>query len=159
MRPVFRLLLAAASMLAIACSSSSSTGPSGGKANLSATINGASFLGTVQARATRTVASGDTIITVGGANTGEAIIIGMAFSDSGPRTYLIGGFGEPANALVNKGSATWAANISGGSGSITVDTISATRVTGSFQFNAVPVSGSGATGTQAVTNGKFALSF
>jgi Family of unknown function (DUF6252) len=147
-------------MLAIACSSgSSSTGPSGGSANLSATIDGASFLGTVQAKATRTVSGGDTIITVGGANTGEAIIIGMAFSDSGARTYFIGGFGEPANALINEGSATWASNIAGGTGSITVDTISATRVTGTFQFDAVPVSGSGASGTQTVTNGKFALSF
>jgi hypothetical protein len=162
MRPYSRLLLASGLVLAIACSGGGSTGPKGGgggSADLSATINGSSWLGTVQAKATRTIAEGDTIISVGGANTGEGIILGMAFSDSGAKTYGIGAFGEDANALITEGSASWASNITGGTGSITVDTITATRVTGSFQFSAVPVAGSGATGTITVTSGKFALSF
>jgi hypothetical protein len=147
-------------MLAIACGGgSSSTGPGGGSADLSASINGSSWLGTDGAKATRTVAGGDTIISFGGANSNESIILGLAFTDSGPRTYLIGGFDEPSNALIEEGAKGWAANVAGGSGSITIDTISATRLTGTFMFNAVPVSGSGASGDEAVTNGKFALSF
>jgi hypothetical protein len=161
MRPYSRLLLVSGTVLAMACSSggSGSTGPKGGSADLSATVNGASWLGTVQAKATRTVASGDTIVAIGGANSGESIIIGMAFNDLGPGVYGIGAEGEAANADIQEGGAVWASNITGGTGSITIDTISATRVVGSFQYTAVPVSGSTATGDVAVTNGKFALSF
>ena len=161
MRRLPRSLLAASAVLAMACSSgsSSSTGPKGGTAGLSATINGASWLGSVGAVATRTVEAGDTIVAIGGSNTGESIIIGMAFNDVGPGTYGIGAAGEPANANIEEGSAGWVANITGGSGSITVDSITATRVVGSFQYTAVPVSGTPATGDIAVTNGKFALSF
>jgi Family of unknown function (DUF6252) len=130
-----------------------------GTANLSATINGTSWSGTVEAAATRTVADGDTIVAIGGANSDESIIIGMAFNDLGPGVYGIGAEGEAANADVNEGTATWEAAITGGTGSITIDTISATRVVGSFQYTAVPVSGSTATGSVTVTNGKFALSF
>jgi hypothetical protein len=83
----------------------------------------------------------------------------MAFNNIGPGVYGIGAINEPANAILSEGSAAWAANITGGSGSITVDTVTASRVTGTFQFSAVPVSGSGATGTMTVSNGKFALSF
>jgi hypothetical protein len=158
MRPYARLLLASCMVLAVACSSSSSTGPNG-SGPISASINGSGWSGTVQARATRTVTGGDTIITIGGANTGEKIIMALAFNDVGTGVYGIGAINEPANAILNEGSSTWTANITGGSGSITVDTITATRVTGTFQYSAVPVSGSGASGTENVTNGKFALSF
>jgi hypothetical protein len=64
-----------------------------------------------------------------------------------------------AHEFVNEGTATWEAAITGGTGSITIDTITATRVVGSFQYTAVPVSSSTATGSVTVTNGKFALSF
>ena len=161
MRPYSRLALPVAAVLAIACSSGGSTGPKGGggSADLSATVNGASWLGSVGAVATRTVEAGDTIVAIGGANTGESIIIGMAFNDLGPGVYGIGAAGEAANADIQEGGAVWASNITGGTGSITIDTISTTRVVGSFQYTAVPVSGSTATGTVSVTNGKFALSF
>ena len=160
MRPYARLLLATSMVGAIACSSSKSTGPGGsGNGPISATINGAAWSGSIDAIATRTVSSGDTIISIGGSNSGETAIIGLAFNNVGPGVYGIGAINEPANAILSEGSAAWAANITGGSGSITVDTVTASRVTGTFQFSAVPVANSGATGTMTVSNGKFALSF
>jgi hypothetical protein len=161
MRPYSRLLLVSGTALAMACSSggSGATGPKGGSADLSATINGTTWLGTVEAQATRTIAAGDTIIAIGGGNTGASIVIGMAFNDLGPGVYGIGAAGEAANADVIEGGASWEAAITGGTGSITIDTITATRVVGSFQYTAVPVSGSTATGTVTVANGQFALSF
>jgi hypothetical protein len=158
MRRYSRFLLASGTVLAMACSSS--TGPKGGgSADLSATINGSSWLGTVDATATRIVAGGSTIISVGGSNAGGGTTLGMAFSGAGPGTYQIGGAGDATNGVIYEGSQQWAANVSGGTGSITVTSISSTAVSGTFQFTAVPVSGTGATGTLLVESGQFNLSF
>jgi hypothetical protein len=100
----------------------------------------------------------DTIISIAGANTDGAIILAFAFlSNGGPATHLIG-FPHTSNASITESGAEWQASTEGGSGKITVDTITATRVTGTFQFMADSAVGD-ATGTDTVTNGEFAIPF
>ena len=64
-----------------------------------------------------------------------------------------------SNAALVQGGAAWAANPSGGSGTITVTALTSTRVAGTFQFTGAAVSGTGASATRQVTSGKFDLSF
>ena len=58
----------------------------------------------------------------------------------------------------NAASATpqqWNASVAGGSGTVTVLSVSATRVRGTFSFTLVPDTTTGATGTVRVTQGAF----
>jgi hypothetical protein len=81
---------------AIACSSSKSTGPGGsGNGPITATINSAAWSGSIDAIATRTVSTGDTIISIGGANSSESAILGLAFNNIGPGVYGIDAINEP----------------------------------------------------------------
>ncbi len=53
----------------------------------------------------------------------------------------------------------WSTSPQGGTGSITITTLTASRVVGTFAFNAVPVPGGGATSTLQVTNGVFDVTY
>lgn len=70
---------------------------------------------------------------------------------------------SPTNALLTSGSTvpqmSWFASTSGGSGTLTISTITATGATGTFQFTMPPTPGSGASGTRSVTNGSFTVTF
>jgi hypothetical protein len=55
-------------------------------------------------------------------------------------------------------AAAWACNISGGSGTITVTSVSQSAATGSFACTMVPVAGSPATGNRQVS-GTFDVTF
>jgi hypothetical protein len=78
---------------------------------------------------------------------------------AGPGTYplgvdavsVYGGF-----AAITGGSpgGTWTTPLSGAAGTITVTTLTPTRIAATFSFTAAPTSG-GATGTRVVTNGTF----
>jgi hypothetical protein len=52
----------------------------------------------------------------------------------------------------------WGTGFAGGSGTITVTVLTATRIAGTFSFDAMPGSGA-ATGTLQVRNGVFDVSF
>jgi hypothetical protein len=57
---------------------------------------------------------------------------------------------------------SWSASGLGGSGSLTIATLTSSSVSGTFFFTAVPApgaSGAGATGTKTVTNGTFSATF
>lgn len=50
---------------------------------------------------------------------------------------------------------TWSTNFTGAAGTVTVTSLTATRIAGTFQFTAPPQSFTQTTGTRAVTNGAF----
>ncbi len=54
------------------------------------------------------------------------------------------------------GGGTWLTPISGAAGTITITTLTTTRIAGTFSYSATP-SGGGATGTRTVANGQFDL--
>jgi hypothetical protein len=100
-------------------------------------------------------AGSPTIISIGATNT--QFTLGMAWVDSGPRTYTVGQ-SIGLNATLTSGSSAWNAAATLGSGSITVTTRTAERVAGTFTFTMVPA-GAGVTGTRSVTNGVFDIRF
>lgn len=109
---------------------------------------------------TATFANG--IMTVGATNATQNTTLGFALSPnvSGPGTYPFGPLSS-ANALIFIGNpaAGWQAGVGIGSGTIIITTISATAATGTFSFSLVAVPGTGATGTKAITDGTFNVTF
>jgi hypothetical protein len=113
----------------------------------------------------RSLGVGDTIITTAGTNAGGTLVLGIGFIGTSFGIHPIGpGSGEVQTTVLP--IETWITGVAGGiDSSITVDTVTGqpggepARVTGTFQFLAVPLPGSGVTDTLKVTNGKFAISF
>jgi hypothetical protein len=76
----------------------------------------------------------------------------------GPGTYPLGTGGGVAGgtAIYVSNGAGWITPLSGAAGTVTLTTVSDSRIAGSFSFTADASTG-GATGTKAVTNGAFDL--
>lgn len=97
-------------------------------------------------------------ITAIGAGASNGTAMGMAWTDTGPGTYVIGtAIGANANYNVSGGGG-WTAGAGQGSGTITITTRTATRVAGSFSFQLAPIGGTGATGTKSLS-GSFDLTY
>jgi hypothetical protein len=81
---------------------------------------------------------------------------------AGPGTYPLGvNYISTAGGLgivfAPQGSSfgTWSTNLSGSAGSVTVTSLTNSRIAGTFQFTAPPQNFSSTTGTRVVTNGAF----
>jgi uncharacterized protein DUF6252 len=158
------ILASLALAAATACGGSDSgkaTGPTGtgtltGDGNVSATFNGTAW---------RSLKTGDRVnkngqfYGISAVNPPYAIIISIA-SATGPGTFnlnLTAG-GDGSSGIVSNTTGGWATSLAGGSGTITVTTLTANRIVGTFSFGAVPTSGN-ASGTMQVRNGKFDVTF
>lgn len=141
---------AIALLLAAGCGGDSPTDliPTG---NMAATVDGGAW----SAAHVEAVRSGGTVA-VSGADV-ALIAVGFAFPDQGPGTYDIGP-GEGSVANVTEGGNSWSANTFQGSGTITVASLTADAVAGTFAFTADFSVGTGS-GTRTVTNGTFNVSF
>jgi hypothetical protein len=138
-----------------ACGSDSPTGP--GAATISATIAGEAWSATApHASAQHNVAqSGLTIFA-----TDPTAMYGLAITlqqIDGPGTYTLHDEFPLRFAVVTLGAAPGWGTTYDGSGSVTIATLSSTRVTGTFQFTAGPQPGSTQTTTLTVSNGSFDL--
>jgi hypothetical protein len=152
MRYTARIVLVGSLLVAAACGGDSTTGP-GTTGAMSATIDGAHWTSSLGAAASH--ASG--AYGVGGSN--SSFTLGIGFADTGVGTYEVSAT-SPTNLIVTQqGGAAWVANVTGGSGSVTVTSVSATRITGTFNFTAIPLPNSGATGNRTITNGTFDITF
>lgn len=136
------------------------TGPSGGGAGtMSASINGTAWVAQSQFLQTITQQQKQGHIPLYGAKlisttVSHGITLNLV-GIPGPGTYPLGTTGGVSGGIgtVFEGSSIWQTPLSGAAGSVTVVTMTATRVAGTFQFTADGVSG--ATGQRTVTNGKF----
>jgi len=88
---------------------------------------------------------------------GYTIVISLS-NISGPGTYPLGvGVSVPGGSvLISTTAGGWRTPQTGADGSITITTLTASRIEGTFNFTAVPFTGS-VTGTKTVTEGSFAL--
>src|SRR5689334_12781440 len=163
----FSLVLAA-----VACGGSSDSGttdpgttntqtPTATNGVFSAVINGATW----NAAGTVTVTRGSNNflgISGAGLTTGSAVgyslLIGLG-NASGPATYSLS-FGNVAGSelIVGGLNGGWGSYFNGGTGSLTITTLSSNHVAGTFTADLVPGSGAAA-GTLQVRNGKFDLTF
>ncbi len=132
-------------------------GGGGGSFGMTARIDGAawspSFAATA-AHASPGVWNFSGTSTAGG---GSTIMVSL-YNIRGPGTYPFGVnvTGVGGIAQVVKGAKGWSTALTGVAGTITIDTVSTTRLVGTFSFSAVALSG-GATGTSEVTEGVFKL--
>lgn len=151
-----RYLLAAAITLGIAACGGSPTGPSGpSNGSLTAQIDGSSFAATSIAV---TFTSG--ILAIAGSDNAQRTL-GFGVAGAAPGTFTVG-VTSPANASLvvasGSGAQSWQAAQTNGSGSITIASLTANRVVGTFQFVVVPLAG-GATGNKTITQGAFDVTF
>jgi hypothetical protein len=126
-------------------------GPGGGGAGMSARVDGQSWTATF-AHGVRDQAS----VVVGAAGQGAGTQINFALVSKGTGTYPLGPAGDAA--YLTQGGNGWVTGASGGSGSVTLTTLTDTRIAGTFEFTAVPVTG-GASGTRTITQGSFDVEF
>lgn len=159
-----RRRLAALLMLALAaaCGSDGPAGPGdGGKLTngfFRATVSGSSFNALAANVLEASTGTGGTILSIGAGGANNTAM-GMAWIDEGVGTYTINQSLGANATYTQPGGQGWLASAgSAGSGSITITLRTANRVAGTFNFVLVPVGGS-ATGTLAITNGSFDLTF
>jgi hypothetical protein len=140
------------------------SGPNGGGAGMTAKIDGASWDATqVQVTAGSAQVPGSIVILgikVSGTSTSSiGLLLGYI---GGPGTYPLG-----VNQISSAGGtglleATSAASVQnrttpldGASGTVVISTLTATKMTGTFEFVAVPILGSTFSGNRTITNGSF----
>lgn len=147
-------------LLAVLACAGSSTGPASNSGNsscstpLSATVNGAPWC----SPSPQVIAS-KSIVSLAGFDAGLTSTIAIAFAAAGPGTYpLTFGNNIGGSATFAKAGQGWSTGLAGGTGSITITTLAANHVVGTFVFDAVPTNG-GAQGTIHVTNGQINITF
>ncbi len=157
-----RNILFALSALALAACGGNATGPNNpgggnGSNTLTATIDGQAFSATlVQANPVAATPGSLSFLgtqTAGGVT--RSMSISLAFI-TGPGTYPLGtNIGSTPGGIVSytAGAALFSTPLSGTAGTITITTLTATRVTGTFSFAATPLVGGGA--AAVATNGRF----
>jgi hypothetical protein len=157
MRHTTTALLAAALFSALSCGDDTPTDtedePSGpGTGSIGAQVNGQPWSATTRGA---THVSGT--LTITGTDASQRTVLVAAANVTAPGTFQLT-LGNPNGAIASviEGGAIWSSSLSGGSGTLTVSILTATRVAGSFTFTGVPATVS-ATGTRAVTGGQFDL--
>jgi hypothetical protein len=102
------------------------------------------------------------ILSIGGTDVARSTTIGFALTPtaSGTGTYAL----DPTSAAntqiyIGNPAAGWYAGVGIGSGTITISSLTSTGAAGTFSFSMVSVPGSGATGTKAITEGAFNVTF
>jgi Bacterial Ig-like domain (group 2) len=98
---------------------------------------------------------------VGGSNgfTGQYSILSFGVP-AAAGTYAVNSTSEAdAGLQIPAARALWSAGPLGGSGTITLSTLTPTSASGTFSFTMVPLQGTTATGTKTVTNGVFNVTF
>lgn len=125
---------------------------------VTARVDGLAFTGRAPIIADRS--RGDTLNLLVGMHGGrpDAVALWLRVPISGPGTFVLWPDGGDAWAAVSDstGVTKWLTSENGGSGEITVLTVTPTHVTGTFRFTAIASPGMGYTPrTRVVTDGKF----
>ncbi len=137
----------------------SSTSPSGGgNAPITATVNGSAFVGNTDGIAT--LAAGVLNMSAFDAGKGREILITLHVNGTGDYSLASASTGIAEYETMTTTSAPqWETGFNGGTGTITVSTLTASGASGTFSFTGQAIPGTGATGTATVTNGKFNVAF
>ena len=147
-------------LLLLAACGGSTTGPSGGgnTAPFSAQIDGTAWNSLTISTSAHGSANG-TFTLIGAVTSPTQTSMSLTlWNIAAPGTYPMGvGPTVPGGtANVTTGVQTWSTPLSGAAGTVTVTSVSATKITGTFSFVATPFSG-GATGNRTVAQGTFDL--
>jgi uncharacterized protein DUF6252 len=150
MRRIASLLFATAVVSLSGCGSSDSTGISGGTGGVfSASVGGVAW--TASGPLANITATG---VNITGQDAAKTITVTVTFIASAPGTYSLTfsqSTGGVATVAKSNGQA-YSTVATGGTGSVTVTTLTAHHAVGTFSFDAI---GSGPADILHVTNGKF----
>lgn len=154
--PVGALL--SALILTAACGGGGTENNPGGNANFTAKIDGQSW--TSAAISTQAVINNNAIFTIVGASAGSSpLAMSLTLYYVGaPGTYPLGVGGTVPGgiATISAGATAWSTPLSGAAGTVTITTVSSTRIAGTFSYNATPFI-IGTAGNREVTEGQFDL--
>ena len=154
--PTSKVVLALA--LLTACGGGDSTAPGGNSASpFKAIIDGVAWNSTTS---TAVSSTGGIFTIVGSQISANVTSMSMTFYSIGvPGTYPLGVTGSVAGGIgtVTTGTSSWSTPLTGAAGTVTISAVSATRIVGTFQFNAIPQLGQAVTTTRAVSQGEFNL--
>jgi len=159
---VKRLPILAASLVLLALNACG--GDSGGPTGTNTNLGDGSMTAAINGTAWRSTKAGDkgshsgTIYAVVGLNTSYTIALGIAGLTAPGTVDLSLSSGNGSTAIVSNTTGAWGTAFNGGSGTITVTTLTANRIAGTFSFDA-PAGSGNATGTLQVRNGQFDVTF
>jgi hypothetical protein len=153
-RTVGRVFAAGCAAAALGCSSSSSNAGGTSDAFISASVNGVTFTATTGLQAHY----GFNALVFSGfdANQTQEILFTVT-GVTGTGTYPLGG--TSVAEYTTGGLPQWSSGSSGGSGTITINSLTATGAQGTFSFVGGAVGGTGATGSKTVSSGTFNVTF
>lgn len=155
MRSHTRTAMLFVALSTLACSSDDPTGPGQTSGTFTATVDGVTWNGQIEATAT-----GNNGFTFSVQGVADNIEIGLSVNlteNNVPGTVdLTSG---STGAQLREGGEVWYAVGQGGSGTMTIQTLTPDRATGTFEFVAGPVANSASGGTRTITNGRFDISF
>jgi hypothetical protein len=127
---------------------------------MSASVNGQAFTATQSATAAANSSAAVSVYTITGTrlsgSTAQTILLSL-YNIAAPGTYPLGvnstNFGGLATYL--EGSTSWTTPLNGTAGTVIITSLTATRIAGTFSFNAADVLNPAS--TRSVTNGAFDL--
>ena len=146
--------LALAVLLVAACGDSGTN--SGNESTMTATVAGSAWSGTLAVQGTH---NGNVLAISGTNGTYQLSLTIPGVAATGTFNFGPGTLGIAQLVQVTTGTPAWTTSLVGGTGSITVTTLTATRAAGSFSFTGAASPGTSATGTRAVTSGSFDVTF
>lgn len=149
-----RLTLVAVAVMAMACGDKSGPTESVGAGSVTATIDGAAFSGSLSVQATRT----SNVLSIGAVSNNSRQINFALFGVTTTGTVPVGA-GAASTITYTDVTKAWVTSLVGGTGSVTITTLTANRAVGTFSFTAIPSANTGATGNKVVTNGSFDVKF
>ena len=159
---VRRVAVVAVTLGAAACGGGGdSTGPDNGQNRFTAKIDGTNWASNAGAERIGVTISQPGLFSITGIQLGgSGLTIVMTLTNiPGPGTYPLGvGFSVAGgNVLISSAAGPgWRTAQTGADGSITITSLTSSRIEATFNFTAVPFTG-GATGNRTVTDGSFAL--
>ena len=153
MRPL-TVLAAIMILLTSACGGGSDdvTGTLSGNGTMTATIDGKAWSSVTPAAQYK-----NSTLSITGLDVSLSTSMSIGFIAAGPGTFSLAlGNSATGLAIVARGSQSWTTAGPGGTGSVTLTTLTANHAVGTFSFDAIASSGSGVT---HVTNGRFDITF
>jgi hypothetical protein len=145
--------------LAVAGCSADTTAPDPDSAAFTATIDGTAWRAAGTQGAIQVTRAGQFIVIAGSSTDLVAVSFTLPLVSQPGTHSLVPPGPYHGQVMTHPGGRTWLSSLAGGSGSVTVTTITESRIAGTFQFHAIAVQGTPASGTRQVTNGRFDLSF
>lgn len=148
--------VALTTLLVLGCGDDNGTGPGDDDNRMTATVAGAAWDGSLAIQASRA----GNVFSLGGTNGTYQIQLTVPnVTAAGTYNFGPGNVGIAQVIQVTAGFAAWTSALVGGTGTITIATLTAAGATGTFTFNGIASPGTPATGTRAVTNGSFTVTF